>query len=258
MAHGGHCVARHEGQVLFVRHALPGERVRVRVTSVGPQGPVRPRRCRRGAGRQPRSPRAAVPGRPGVRRLRLAACHARGAAAAEGRRRARGDEPVRGIDLPESFAVQPVADPAGPTAADGSAEGLGWRTRGTLGVDPSGRAGFLRHRSHDVVVAGQCPQLHPRLGPLDLFGARWPAGARVGFAAPSAGRAGGLPGVRSAPRSRSRERADGRTWSVAPDGLLAGAPGRGGHPRGACAPDARSPGGRAAGGPVLRAWACSG
>ncbi len=35
VAHGGHCVARHEGQVLFVRHALPGETVSVRVTSIG-------------------------------------------------------------------------------------------------------------------------------------------------------------------------------------------------------------------------------
>ena len=33
VAHGGHCVARHEGLVVFVRHALPGERVRARVTS---------------------------------------------------------------------------------------------------------------------------------------------------------------------------------------------------------------------------------
>ena len=32
VAHGGHCVARHEGRVVFVRHSLPGERVRVRVT----------------------------------------------------------------------------------------------------------------------------------------------------------------------------------------------------------------------------------
>ena len=27
VAHGGHCVARYEGRVVFVRHALPGERV---------------------------------------------------------------------------------------------------------------------------------------------------------------------------------------------------------------------------------------
>lgn len=33
VAHGGHCIARtEEGQVLFVRHTLPGERVTARVT----------------------------------------------------------------------------------------------------------------------------------------------------------------------------------------------------------------------------------
>ncbi|EXF25027.1 SAM-dependent methyltransferase [Nesterenkonia sp. AN1] len=36
MAHGGHCVARHEGRVVFVRHAIPGETVRARVTEGEP------------------------------------------------------------------------------------------------------------------------------------------------------------------------------------------------------------------------------
>ena len=35
VAHGGHCVARFDGQVVFVRHALPGERVEAVVTGVG-------------------------------------------------------------------------------------------------------------------------------------------------------------------------------------------------------------------------------
>ena len=32
VAHGGHCVVRHDDRVVFVRHALPGERVVVEVT----------------------------------------------------------------------------------------------------------------------------------------------------------------------------------------------------------------------------------
>ncbi len=32
VAHGGHCVARADGRVIFVRHALPGETVRVQIT----------------------------------------------------------------------------------------------------------------------------------------------------------------------------------------------------------------------------------
>ena len=36
MAHGGHCVARLDGRVVFVRYALPGERVRVRITEAKP------------------------------------------------------------------------------------------------------------------------------------------------------------------------------------------------------------------------------
>ncbi|WP_354529873.1 TRAM domain-containing protein [Nakamurella sp. UYEF19] len=34
VAHGGHCVARYQGRVVFVRLALPGESVRVRITEV--------------------------------------------------------------------------------------------------------------------------------------------------------------------------------------------------------------------------------
>ena len=34
VAHGGHCVARLAGRVVFVRHTLPGERVRAVITDV--------------------------------------------------------------------------------------------------------------------------------------------------------------------------------------------------------------------------------
>lgn len=34
IAHGGHCVARFNGQVIFVRHAIPGEKVKVEITEL--------------------------------------------------------------------------------------------------------------------------------------------------------------------------------------------------------------------------------
>jgi len=34
VAPGGHCVAHHAGRVIFVRHALPGERVTARLTEI--------------------------------------------------------------------------------------------------------------------------------------------------------------------------------------------------------------------------------
>lgn len=39
VAHGGHCIARHpDGRVIFVRHAIPGERVEVAITGDGNGG----------------------------------------------------------------------------------------------------------------------------------------------------------------------------------------------------------------------------
>jgi len=35
IAHGGHFIARHEGAVIFVRHAIPGEDCTIEITSVG-------------------------------------------------------------------------------------------------------------------------------------------------------------------------------------------------------------------------------
>ena len=35
IAHGGHFIARHLGAVIFVRHAIPGEKVEIEITSTG-------------------------------------------------------------------------------------------------------------------------------------------------------------------------------------------------------------------------------
>jgi len=35
VAHGGHFIARHDGAVIFVRHAIPGEKCTIQITSTG-------------------------------------------------------------------------------------------------------------------------------------------------------------------------------------------------------------------------------
>jgi len=35
VAHGGHFIARHDGAVIFVRHAIPGENCTIQITSTG-------------------------------------------------------------------------------------------------------------------------------------------------------------------------------------------------------------------------------
>lgn len=183
MAHGGHCVARASGRVLFVRHALPGERVVVELTEVGRRG----RFLRADAvevldaapgRREPPCPVAAACGGCDWQHATPEASRALKTAVVR-----EALERFAGITLPTSFAVAAVADPGQPERDDG----LGWRTRGTLAVGVDGRAGFRAPRSHAVVAGGTCPQLHPALAPLGLLERAWPPAARVGFVAPAQG-----------------------------------------------------------------------
>jgi tRNA/tmRNA/rRNA uracil-C5-methylase (TrmA/RlmC/RlmD family) len=204
--------------VVFVRHALPGETVRAKVTQIGRKA----RFVRADAievlsaspdRREPPCPVAALCGGCDWQH---ATPHAARGLKTDVVREAMSR--FAGVELDASFEVRPVAGPrdrAGTAAED--PEGLGWRTRGTLSVDPSGRVGFLGHRSHRVVAAGQCLQMDPRLERADLFGRTWPA-ARVGFVAPSVGAP--LAFVEGgAPLAPIIERAAGREWSVAADGF---------------------------------------
>ena len=218
VAHGGHCVARYEGQVLFVRHALPGETVQARVTQVG---------------RKARFARAdaveilvASPDRreaPCAVARECGGCDWQHATPAASRHLKalvvrEAMERFAGVALPEDFAVHEVGGPDRVLGDGPAADGLGWRTRGTLSVAGPGRAGFLGHRSHRTVVVDRCPQLHPRLDALRLFSTSWPPGERVGFVAPSVGSALAFP--ESAPPSAPvTEQADGRSWFVAADGF---------------------------------------
>ncbi|MFL6144034.1 MAG: class I SAM-dependent RNA methyltransferase [Labedaea sp.] len=166
VAHGGHCVARAEGRVVFVRHALPGERVVVEVTE-DRGGSF----CRGDAVEvlvasahrvEPSCP-VAVPGGCG-------GCDWQHASGAEQRvlKAFVVREQLRrlaGLDL----EVEVEELPGGL---------LRWRSRTRLAVDADGRAGFHPHRSHAVVPVTDCPIAAP--GTVDVVAERsWTKGAEL-------------------------------------------------------------------------------
>ncbi|MBX9244873.1 class I SAM-dependent RNA methyltransferase [Actinotalea ferrariae] len=225
VAHGGICVARHEGRVVFVRHTLPGERVRALVTD-GREGA---RFWRADAFEVLEASPDRVPlawpeaGPSGVGGADLA--HV----ALPAQRRWKADvvaEQLRRLARTERDVVV--------EAVPGDDDGWSWRTRIELVTDAEGRAGMHRTRSHDVVPLADMPLAVPELRELGLFDRRWPPGARITAVAPVGGDrplvlVDGVPWGEKGPdrrpnaRAAVRERAEvaGReyTWRVAADGF---------------------------------------
>lgn len=165
VAHGGHFVARHEGVVIFVRHALPGERAVVEITEGDDQS-----KFLRGDAVEIL---AASPDRV------TAPCPFSGPGMC-------GGCDFQHVALPaqrelKSFVVREQLQRLAKLDVDvvveqvpGDDEGLGWRTRVQFAVDDDGHAGLRKHRSHDVVRLDVCPIARPDLPPVtseDWFGA---------------------------------------------------------------------------------------
>jgi tRNA/tmRNA/rRNA uracil-C5-methylase (TrmA/RlmC/RlmD family) len=182
VAHGGWCVARagpgaagdrdHSGPVIFVRHALPGERVRAAVTQTTS-------RFARADAVQILSPSAdRVP--PPCRHARPGGCggcdwqHASPAAqralkAAVVRQQLRR---IAGIEQEVTVEALP-----------GDEAGLGWRTRVKFAVRADGVAGLRRHRSHEVMEIGSCPIAHPLVAAAGATDRTWLGASSVEVAA---------------------------------------------------------------------------
>lgn len=212
VAHGGHCVARHDGRVVFVRHALPGEKVIAAVTE-DRGGSF----CRADAveilepspERVPPPCPVAVPGgcggcdwqhATGVQQRALKA-----AVVAEQLHRLAGvDTPVEVEELPGGL--------------------LRWRTRVRLAVGGDGRAGFRAHRSHRVVAVDDCP-IAARGTVAAVLDRKWTPGAELEVTVDANARTlvtEHVPGRR--PRAImggdiATERAAGREWRLATEGF---------------------------------------
>jgi tRNA/tmRNA/rRNA uracil-C5-methylase (TrmA/RlmC/RlmD family) len=212
VAHGGHCVARHDGRVVFVRHALPGERVRAVVDEDGGGG-----FCRADAV----AVLEASPDRVGAACswARAGGCggcdlqHVAPPAQREWKAQVLAEQLQRLAGVRRDVEVEEL--PGGP---------LGWRTRVRLAVDDEGRAGLRAHRSHDVLAVADCPLTPPGvLGPV--LERRFPAG-EVDVVVDAAGavhttstggdRAGGAGADPTGDDGRVPVRAAGREWRLSP------------------------------------------
>jgi tRNA/tmRNA/rRNA uracil-C5-methylase (TrmA/RlmC/RlmD family) len=160
-ANGGSCVARHDGRVVFVRYALPGELVRARVTSergaywhaeaievLEPSGDRRAPLC----------PIAGVDG---------AGCCDMSFVDPEAARKIKGQVVANQLARLGDYAWEGGAEPIG--------DAQGWRTRVRLDVGADGRAGFHRYHSSELVADLRCGQL-PDGMLADLEGPRWKSG----------------------------------------------------------------------------------
>jgi tRNA/tmRNA/rRNA uracil-C5-methylase (TrmA/RlmC/RlmD family) len=179
VAHGGWCVARPaDGPVVFVRHALPGERVLARITEVTSRL-ARAEAVEVLAASPDRVPPPcpyAHPGGCGGCDWQHAALPAqRSLKAAVIRQQLRR---MAGLDrevVVEALAGDRDTD-EGQAAGDTRhrAAGLGWRTRVQFAVREDGVAGLRAHRSHRVIDVGQCLIADRAITALALTGRRWP------------------------------------------------------------------------------------
>jgi tRNA/tmRNA/rRNA uracil-C5-methylase (TrmA/RlmC/RlmD family) len=175
--HGGWCVARQDtgtGSVVFLRHALPGERVRAVITQTTSKFAradaveiivAAPDRVR------PPCPHARPGGCGGCDWQHASLPAQRALKALVIRQQLRR---IAGID--RGITVEPLP---------GDADGLGWRTRVRFAVRADGVAGLRRHRSHELVEVGACPIAHPLVTAAGLTSRRWPGARSVEVAVAS-------------------------------------------------------------------------
>ena len=165
VAHGGHCVTRYDGRVVFVRHALPGERVRVQITD-GTAGD----RFLLGdavevlqASQHRVVPRCRFAGPGGCGGCDWQHC-----------------ELTYQRDLKAAVVVEQFQRLAGlevdvaVEALSGDKEGIRWRTRTEFAIDGSGAAGLRRHHSHEIIPVDDCLISTERVIATGVLDRRWP------------------------------------------------------------------------------------
>jgi tRNA/tmRNA/rRNA uracil-C5-methylase (TrmA/RlmC/RlmD family) len=220
VAHGGWCVARiaagpdgspqDQGKVVFVRHALPGERVRAKVTS----STARFARADAIEILEPSPGRAEPPCRY-ARPDGCGGCDLQHATPATQRTLkaqvvAQQLRRIAGIERNVEVEELPGSE-TGPS--------LGWRTRVGFAVAPGGVAGLRKHRSREIVAIDDCLIAHPLVRAAGVPQQRWPGAQSVEVAVSPGSQERSVTVQGRAPIAQPGRRfltqhAAGRTWRV--------------------------------------------
>jgi len=195
VAHGGHCVARHEGRVIFVRHGIPGEKVRVRLTDDGPAAkfwradvvevlepsPDRvPHFWDLADSARSWSHRHPPVGGAELGHISLARQRSlKAEVLAEQLKR------LAGVEL--APAGQLTVEAVGTAAGEPAASGLGWRTRAGFAVTAAGKLGMHAHRSDAILPVRDMPLAVDGINALRLWDIDLQGIDRVEVAAPANG-----------------------------------------------------------------------
>lgn len=195
VAHGGHCVARHEGRVVFVRHGIPGEKARVRLTDAGESA-----KFWRGdvvevlepsPDRVPHFWRVADSlaswqhGRPPVGGAELGHITLSRQRSLKSEVLAEQLKRLAGVELfPD---VEPVGAAADSAETNDGGAGLAWRTRAGFAVTAGGKLGMHAHRSDQVIPVREMPLAVAAINELRLWDIDLQGIDRVEVAAPANG-----------------------------------------------------------------------
>ena len=189
IAHGGICVARHDGRVVFVSDAIPGEKVLARITEDSKKSFWRAETVSVIEPSEHRQPHvwaeASVDRHPSRRPGGADFGHIQLNHQRQLKREVFADSMMR-------FGKIEIDTPV--EAIPGNPDGTGWRTRVRLHVDADGRLGPYAARSHTVIPVSSLPLAVDSIRQIAPLGEFFAGEDNVDIVAPSGGSGAGTGG----------------------------------------------------------------
>ena len=142
VAHGGHFIARHDGAVIFVRHAIPGEKCTIEITSTGSSF----NRADVVAVSEPSEFRVEPPCKHS-HRAGCGGCDFQHISSAHQRT-------LKSHVITEQFSR--IAKKEITVEVEEVGQSLGWRTRAIATTNRNGKLGFYKSRSHSIAPVDNC------------------------------------------------------------------------------------------------------